>query len=320
LSYKKILDVLGFNPDIITAPYDYPMLPVRLFKEYALLSVEKKDIIKTVISSGTTGQNPSRIFLDKETAQKQRRVGMEMYGSFFGKRRLPLIILDSPVIGSANALFSVRRAIAMGNMFLGSDIIFALDENMAIAADKISEFLKKHEHETILFFGMTFIIWQHIVDAMRALNLRFKVEKGILFHGGGWKKLINLQVDSETFKQAICDVIGSVEIHDTYGMSEQLGTAFIECEYGHMHCPIFSDVFVRRFNDFACAGFGERGFLEILQLLPTSYPGHILLTEDEGEILGEDDCPCGRLGKYIKIHGRIKGAEIRGCSDTYEQR
>ena len=43
----------------------------------------------------------------------------------------------------------------------------------------------------------------------------------------------------------------------------------------------------------------------------------MLLTEDEGVILGEDDCPCGRKGKYFHIHGRIKNAEIRGCSDTY---
>ena len=42
-----------------------------------------------------------------------------------------------------------------------------------------------------------------------------------------------------------------------------------------------------------------------------------LLTEDEGCILGEDDCPCGRKGKYFKINGRLKNAEIRGCSDTY---
>ena len=60
--------------------------------------------------------------------------------------------------------------------------------------------------------------------------------------------------------------------------------------------------------------------IELVSLLPVSYPGHALLTEDEGEILGIDDCPCGRKGKYFKIHGRIKGAEIRGCSDTYEKR
>ena len=48
-----------------------------------------------------------------------------------------------------------------------------------------------------------------------------------------------------------------------------------------------------------------------------TYPGHSLLTEDEGMIQGVDDCPCGRKGKYIKIIGRIRNAEIRGCSDTY---
>ena len=86
-----------------------------------------------------------------------------------------------------------------------------------------------------------------------------------------------------------------------------------------MHCSNYSDVIIRRPADFSTAGAGERGLIELISLLPTSYPGHVLLTEDEGEILGEDDCPCGRKGKYFKIHGRIRGAEIRGCSDTYER-
>jgi hypothetical protein len=42
-----------------------------------------------------------------------------------------------------------------------------------------------------------------------------------------------------------------------------------------------------------------------------------LLTEDEGIILGEDDCPCGRKGKYFQVNGRLGKSEIRGCSDTY---
>ena len=57
--------------------------------------------------------------------------------------------------------------------------------------------------------------------------------------------------------------------------------------------------------------------MEVVSVLPESYPGHALLTEDEGIVLGEDDCPCGRMGKYFKVLGRVKNAEIRGCSDTY---
>jgi len=43
----------------------------------------------------------------------------------------------------------------------------------------------------------------------------------------------------------------------------------------------------------------------------------VILSEDEGIILGEDDCKCGRCGKYFKVIGRLKQAEQRGCSDTF---
>lgn len=62
---------------------------------------------------------------------------------------------------------------------------------------------------------------------------------------------------------------------------------------------------------------GEKGIIQVVSMLPESYPGHSFLTEDEGVILGEDDRPCGRKGKYFKILKRLPNAEIRGCSDTY---
>ena len=40
-----------------------------------------------------------------------------------------------------------------------------------------------------------------------------------------------------------------------------------------------------------------------------------VLTEDLGEIVGEDDCKCGLKGKYFLVHGRTKKAEIRGCGN-----
>ena len=58
------------------------------------------------------------------------------------------------------------------------------------------------------------------------------------------------------------------------------------------------------------------GFIQILSLLPKSYPGHNLITEDLGRIKGEDDCKCGRKGKYFEVFGRVKFAEIRGCSNV----
>ena len=102
-------------------------------------------------------------------------------------------------------------------------------------------------------------------------------------------------------------------------MAEQLGSVFVECEHGHMHCSNYSDILIRKPQEFSVCQRGERGLIQLLSVLPYSYPGHSILTEDEGIILGEDDCPCGRKGKYFKILGRIKNAELRGCSDTYEK-
>ena len=71
------------------------------------------------------------------------------------------------------------------------------------------------------------------------------MSNGILIHGGGWKKLKNEAVEPETFKSELQRVCGLSEIHDYYGMVEQTGCIYMECECGHLHASIFSDVITR---------------------------------------------------------------------------
>ena len=139
----------------------------------------------------------------------------------------------------------------------------------------------------------------------------------MLIHGGGWKKLVSEAVDHDEFHNRLRDICGVEKIHDYYGMVEQTGCVYMECECGHLHASIFSDIIIRRPLDFSIADIGEPGIIQVVSTIPESYPGHSLLTEDEGVVMGIDDCPCGRKGKYFRIHGRLKNAEIRGCSDTY---
>ena len=112
------------------------------------------------------------------------------------------------------------------------------------------------------------------------------------------------------------EVFGLEHVHNYYGMVEQVGSVFFECEHGHLHAPAYADVIVRDQTDLSPAPCGEPGLIQVLSMLPRSYPGHSLLTEDLGVLHGEDDCPCGRLGKYFSVLGRIKNVEVRGCSDT----
>ena len=102
-------------------------------------------------------------------------------------------------------------------------------------------------------------------------------------------------------------------------MVEQVGTVFVDCPAGNKHAPAFADVILRRPLSLAPADVGETGIIEVLSTLPTSYPGHALLTEDQGVLIGVDDCPCGRKGKYFRFTSRIERAEVRGCGDTFAQ-
>ena len=317
--YKKILDIMEYNVGIDRDIEEQPMIPVRLFKEYELFSVPRGEIVKTMTSSGTSGQKVSKIFLDKINVKNQTRVLTGIITSYIGGKRLPLLILDTKLALKDRAMFSARGAGIVGFSTFGSDIVYALDENMEIDLPVVQEFISKHEDENILMFGYTYMIWQYVVRALREAGVSLNVGESRLFHIGGWKKLKDQAVDGRKYNEAVREVLGNVSVYNYYGMAEQLGSVFVECEYGHMHCSNYSNVLIRRSSDFSVAKMRERGLIELVSLLPHSYPGHVLLTEDEGEILGEDDCPCGRKGKYFKIHGRIKGAEIRGCSDTYER-
>ena len=318
--YRKILDSENFDINTVHDYHDLPFLPVRLFKEYDLKSIGEGEIQKTMTSSGTTGQSVSKIYLDKENASNQTKVLTRIVSDYIGKKRLPMLILDTSALLKNRSMFSARGAGILGFSIFARDKLYALDEDMQLDINGMKTFLEKHKGEEIFLFGFTFMIWQHFYKELLRTGYRPDLSKGILIHGGGWKKLISEAVSPQEFKESMRQVCGIRSIHDYYGMVEQTGTIYMECECGHLHTSVFSDVIIRRPYDFLEADVGEEGLVETVSILPKSYPGHVLLTEDCGTVLGVDDCPCGRKGKYFNIHGRVKGAEIRGCSDTYAEK
>ena len=64
-------------------------------------------------------------------------------------------------------------------------------------------------------------------------------------HGGGWKKMHKLRVNNNKFKKKIKSLLGLKQVYNYYGMMEQTGSVFLECEKGYFHCSIFSDIFIR---------------------------------------------------------------------------
>ena len=318
-AYARMLD--GVFRDFDASSLErVPFLPVRLFKERTLRSVPKEAVVKTMTSSGTSGQAVSRIYLDRTTASSQQKALVKIVSSFTGSGRMPMMILDCPSVVKDRRMFSARGAGILGFSIFGTKRLYALDGEMRLDVEGLRAFLEAHRGKPVFLFGFTFMVWQHFYKELvrlKAEGVSFDLSDGILIHGGGWKKLQSEAVTPEEFHARLRDVCGLDRIHDYYGMVEQTGCIYMQCERGCLHASVFSDVLIRRPLDFGVCAAGEPGIIQVLSSIPESYPGHSLLTEDEGVLLGEDDCPCGRKGKYFKVTGRLKNAELRGCSDTY---
>lgn len=315
--YRRI--VLPLFPTATSAEKldDVPYLPVRLFKLMSLSSVTPENTIKTMTSSGTTGQAVSRIFLDKSTSLAQTRALSQIMGSLLGKSRMPMLIIDSTAVVKDRAMFSARGAGIRGFSVFGKDVEYVLDDNMQVRVSEVESFLGRHQGSSIFLFGFTFMIWEYMCEALRLSGRRLDIPDGILLHGGGWKKLEALKIGNDQFKASVRKTTGVTKVVNYYGMVEQTGSIFVECDRGFLHSSAFSEVLVRDPVTLRPANIGIEGVIQVISMLPMSYPGHSILTEDLGTIVGNDDCACGRLGRYFLVSGRIKDAEIRGCSDTY---
>ena len=315
--YASYLDAIGYKDYRAKTLSEVPFVPIRVFKELELKSILDEDVFKTMMSSGTSGQRQSKIYLSKENAILQQKVLLRLLGDFVGTKRMPMLVIDSPAVIRDRRLFTTRGATIMGLDFMAKRMVFALNEDMSLNVDTLMQFCKDYGKESFSIFGFTFMVWQCLFDEIEKRNLHIDLAKGYLLTAGGWKKLTSEAVSNDDFKKRGEKICGITHYVDHYGMAEQTGCIYAECECGHLHASIYSDIIIRRYQDFKPCKCGERGFIQVMSSLPYSYPGHSILTEDEGMILGEDDCPCGRKGKYIKILGRVKNAEIRGCSDTY---
>lgn len=315
--YEMLLRARHRTSGPVSKVEDIPFIPVRLFKSHLLKSIDDDKIVKVLSSSGTTGQQVSRIVLDGDTAAAQSKTLVRIMQSHLGKARLPMIVVDHDgVIKDRNA-FSARGAGIRGMANFGREHFYALQgDNMSLDVDGLEAYVARHSGARFLLFGFTFMVWEYLVSPLLACGRPLNIN-GVLVHSGGWKKLADRAVSNDEFKAGVARATGIIDVHNFYGMVEQVGSVFVECTHGHLHAPAHADVLIRSPFDWSVLGIGQRGLIQVLSILPRSYPGHSLLTEDEGELLGEDDCGCGALGKYFKVYGRLPAAEARGCSDTH---
>ena len=315
-AYKKICDILFPNVKKIKSLSDLPFIPVSLFKTQVLKSIPDNKVYKILTSSGTTESVPSRIYLDVEMAKLQTDVLFRIMAPIFGNERLPMLIVDSKNTVKDRKSFSARGAGILGFSVFGKDHCFLLNDRLEIDTEALDNFLAKFNGHKMLIFGFTFMIWKYLY--LTKLKQKINLQNAILVHSGGWKKMEDLAVDNAVFKRELNKKYGLKKIYNFYGMVEQIGSIFIENEDSYLQCSNFSDIIIRNPKDFSVQPIGKEGLVQVISVLPKSYPGHSILTDDIGVCVGEDNSTNGWKGKYFKILRRVENADLRGCSNTFD--
>ncbi len=304
--YKK-LSMLERNIKLNFA--NIPILPVELFKIFDLRSMKNNNNKKILKSSGTSGLQ-SKIFLDVKNSIMQSIILKKLMIENIGKKTIPMIFLEKNKSIKNNKVLTAREAGVLGFSSIASDKI-SIESLSKINLKKINIYLKKYKNEKVLIFGFTDTIWNLLIKEKKNLDL----SNCIILHGGGWKKLEKYKINNELFKKILFKNYNIKNVINYYGLIEQVGSIFFECSKGYFHTSIYSDIIIRDkyLNDL---GLNNKGLVHLLSILPTSYPGISILTQDVGKINFLDNCPCGRKGKSFTIYGRQPKAVLRGCSNV----
>ena len=313
--YSSILKKLSFQLNKKTKSIDIPPIPVSIFKDNKLYSCREKKIVKKLLSSGTTGNKQSQIFLDATNSKVQTKVLVQIMEYFFGKKRMPMLIIDKKFEYKDRTNLIASQAAVNGFSILAKKTYFALHSNGQINLKEIKKFMEEFAGEKKIVFGFTNKIFEFFLEKQNlSKNLQFK--NCILLHGGGWKKIESKSMDPKKFKSELKKRYNFKKIVNYYGLIEQTGSIFVECnKCDAFKCSIYSDVYVRDENLKIEKQKNKEGLIQLMSLLPSSYPGNNILTEDLGVVCSSKTCKCNFKGKRFKIMGRSKESEIRGCAN-----
>ena len=310
-AYRQILEAAWPAYADARTLTDIPYIPVGLFKRLELSSTDRAS--GALLSSGTTGQQPSRIVIDAETADRQSQALVATFRPVLGEQRLPLLLVDSRGVLANPSMLTARGAGVLGMMKLGARATFALDSDLNTLTDAIAQFAERYR-DGFVIFGFTFLIWTRLYEAFAdgALDL----SSATLIHSGGWKMLEARKVSNETLRAGLARRFGLTRIVNFYGFVEQIGSMFLEVLPGLLRPPVFTDVIIRDPITLSPVTDGKIGLIQTLSVLPRSYPGHSVLTEDLGVIEIHPDPETAIPQRFLRVLGRLPRTELRGCSDV----
>ncbi|WP_054693047.1 LuxE/PaaK family acyltransferase [Syntrophomonas palmitatica] len=316
--YKRYCRSLGYGLQAAeTDPYTIPLLPSTIFKKLKIRTLSGEATVKKCISSGTQG---SISVIERDNTTLERFLGSVQNTSdnVYGTEDAVALNLGPGIEEAKDIWFSFVMSV--------TDVLYPTIDyvkngvfNMAQLVNDINTF--KSCYQDVFLIGAP-PMFMEFYRYLNANHIKFDCGKQLfIVTGGGWKKQEAESINNNDFKDLTERIFPGIErsrIRDNFNAVE-LNTIIPECECGSKHLPVWADAFVYDLDTFTRSNeANQTGLLCFLDASPTSYPGFIM-TEDLGQIIYIDDCPCGRPGKCIDVIRRVNTIESRGCALKIER-
>ncbi len=328
LVYKKYLECLNIQVDLIKSIEQIPFLPIEFFKTQTVISGDDKTII-TFESSGTTGQNTSQHHVQDPDFYVE--IAEQIFEKFYGKLAdFQIFALLPSYLERTNSslVYMVEHFIKKSG---SANSGFYLDDYEALAKalkgdqkQKIGETenrTSKTEQQTLktLLIGVTFGLLDFVESGIDISFLQH-TDHLIVMETGGMKGR-----RKELLREEVHEILTSAfhvkNIHSEYGMTELLSQGYSKGE-GIFELPISMKIMLRDVNDpFHYITNSRSGGINVIDLANVDSCAFIetkdlasWITENReqrSEKNGEDQS--SNYQKF-RILGRFDNSDIRGCN------
>ena len=240
---------------------------------------------------------------------------MASFRPILGARRLPFLAIDTKDVIKPTDL-TARGGGVLGMMKFGAKTTFALDSELEIDKETVETFVRAHGKRAVSHFRLHVSrLGQALPDLCRRRARSFERRSSFTRADGRSSRRRRSPTPSS-----------GPPSKRRFNLDEHLQLLWLRrADRLRLHREARTDCSIRRISPTSScrrphswepAAVGEEGVIQVVSLLPRSYPGHSVLTEDMGVVATIDAGAGGRYGKAIRVVGRAPKTELRGCSDV----
>ncbi len=326
--YRSVLESCGFNPYSDGAFDDIanlPPIPTLYFKHHALMSLPNRKLVIKATSSGTSGENQSKIGFDIYSLLR----GFNEVNRLFKYHKIWSLRPTRFVVFGYEHKFKNKKAIAQtawGFTFtapaVSKDYVLRYKNgDYVVDLDNIEKKLIKYAKGRLPVRTLGFPAYTYfLMRQMKEHGVCVKLPRGsILTLGGGWKQFQAERISKEDFYALAYEVLGieKENIIEFFGAVEH-PVMWTQCKNHHFHVPNYARVIIRDSDTLAPLPNGQVGIINLITPMCRATPLTSVMTDDLG-ILHDNDCNCGISSPYLEILGRVGIEDIKTCAAGAEE-